>query len=235
MSISKAYATGVSDSASGTALTTGTFDSTGYTHLVAFFKNEDGGTTVTMSDNKSSPSWTSLTQNLTAWNLTAQMFWVKIGTPGSGHTVTATPSSSVSFRALAVWLVNCTSGEMELVDEDGAEATSSSAIDAGTLSNPGAASVVSFLGVAEFNPVTYTPGSGWTEDEDGIGTNNAYASSRGPDVDTTIDPVCTSSGTMDWNAVASMFKEVGASALGVRIQFAGSFGRGGGRRARYPL
>lgn len=206
MAISKAFALGIGDSAAGTTQTTGTFDSTGYTHLVVFTKYEGASDTPSVSDNKGSTGWSSLTRQgngvSDSWG---QFFWAKIGTPGTGHTVTVTTASR-PYRSIVVWRIASGTGEISVVSE--VTATGSSATpDAGTLSNAGGDSVVSFMGVAEYNAVVYTAGTGWAEDYDPNGPIYTYGQSRGAETTTSIDPTCTGDGTQDWAACAVAFKE----------------------------
>ena len=211
MAISKAFAVGVGATATGTTLTTGTFDSTGYTHLVVFTKHEGATTTITPSDNKSSTGWTSLTKQgngvSDSWG---QFHWVPIGSPGTGHTVTMTTAASVPYRCVIVWLVNSTVGTISVVSDVTASGNNTTP-DAGTISNAGADSIVSFMGVAEYDIATYTPGSGWTEDYDPDGINTfTYGQSRGAETTTSIDPTCTSTSSQQWAACAVAFKEASA-------------------------
>lgn len=206
MAISKSFADAVGEAAVAAAITSNAFDSTGFTHLVAFVKNESGATTVTMSDNKGSGSWNALTQvDHTDGGLASQMFWVKIGTPGSGHTVTASFLASRDWPMLAVWLVNADSGEIEL-DAEAFDQGVGTSVDAGSLATTGV-SVVSFMGGGETDGVDWTPSSGWTEDVDNPGDAASFGASRGPETTTPIDPVATASSSMDWAAVAASFRE----------------------------
>jgi hypothetical protein len=75
--------------------------------------------------------------------------------------------------------------------------------DAGSLVTT--AATVSFTGVGEYDSVTYTAGSGWTEDYD----SGHFGQSRS-DASGTLDPACSlaTGGPMDWIACAVSFKEV---------------------------
>jgi hypothetical protein len=218
VSISKAFAVGAptvggAGLGSGTAHTTASFDSTGYTHLVVFTKHEGATTTITPSDNKGSTGWSSLTKiSNRAVDSWGQFHWVKIGTPGTGHTVTMTLGASRDYRQINVWLVSATSGEIALVSETtGQSPSDNTAIDAGTLSNAGADSIVSFMSMAEYASGTYTQGAGWSEDFDPNGANFTYGQSRGPETTTSIAAVCTATTSQDWAAFAAAFKEATAS------------------------
>lgn len=205
MAITKAFAVSAHNSASAGALTTGTFDSTGYTHLVVFFKHEGAAATLTPSDNKSSSSWNSLTQeNHTNGDENGQMFWVKIGSPGSGHTVTVTPSANRAWRGLIVWRVNVDSGTAELDAQTNAEGDSA-APDGGSLATTGA-SVVSFMGCGLYDSAATAPGSGWTEDVDGAGVTHA-GFSRASETTSPIDPACTWSANNAWVVCAASLRE----------------------------
>jgi hypothetical protein len=210
MSISKVFSTGSEIASAGATLTSATFDSTGYTHIVCFTKHEvNNASGATCSDNKSSPAFTKLQQQQvgggnSSWG---ELHYVKIGSPGTGHTVTLTTNAATEFRTLLVWLVNATSGEIDLVDEEFANGTGT-AVDAGSLINALSESIVSFMGVAEFVAATWTPGTGWTEDwDDGSAVNSTLGQSRGAETTSPIDPVATASASMDWAALAASFRE----------------------------
>lgn len=211
MAISKAFAVRAANDASGTILTSGTFNSTGFTHLVVFTKHEGTTTTITPSDNKNSVGWASLTKVDNAnSDLTTQLHWAKIGSPGTSHTVTMTLSAARAFRRLGVWLMNADSGQAGLVVEATNQGSTGTAIDAGSLAT-GSVSTVSFMGVGEYNVSTYTPGTGWTQDwdiqeEDGLGVSS-FGQSRA-DSSGTLDPVCTQSTSNAWNANAASFTEI---------------------------
>lgn len=177
-----------------------TVDSTGYTHLVVFVKHEQEPNTITVADNKGSGAYNMLTKvDHTNNDLSSRMGWVKIGTPGATHTITATFGSAKTYRAIAVWGVNSGTGELALDVESTAQGTGT-AIDAGSLVTT--AATVSFMGVGPYALVTYTAGSGWTEDLDNV----IHAQSRS-DASGTLDPVCTASSSMNWTANSASFKE----------------------------
>ena len=105
MAIAKVYRTAIgANGTPATSLTTGSFDSTGYTHIVVGVKHEGAVTTITPSDNKSTTGWTSLTKETVAAasdDLHGQLHWAKIGSPGTGHTATATFAASRPYRTVA--------------------------------------------------------------------------------------------------------------------------------------
>jgi hypothetical protein len=221
MAITRSFAVGMpasggAASGSGTTLTTATFDSTGFTHLVVFTKHEGATTTITPSDNKGSTGWTSLTKQANSVNDSwGQLHWVKIGTPGTLHTVTMTLGAARDFRQMIVWRVNSGTGEMALAHATPANAQATAAggtaaVDAGTLTTDAAS--VSFMGVAEYAAAVYTVGTGWTEDFDPNGPNYTYGQSRSDASGATIDPACTGSGAQEWAACAASFKEASAGA-----------------------
>jgi len=178
-----------------------TVDSTGYTHIVLFVKHEGTPTTITAADNKGSGAFNLLTKvDHTNNGLSSRLEWVKIGTPGTSHTVTVTFGASKPYRRLVVWGVNSGTGELA-VDVESVAQGSGTAIDAGSLVTT--AATVSFMGVGEYTSTNYSPGSGWTEDLDSA----IHAQSRA-DAAGTLDPVCTSLASMDWTANAAAFKEV---------------------------
>lgn len=206
MAITRAFAVAVQDAASGTTLTTGTFNSTGYTHIAMFCKHEGATATSTPTDNKSSTGWASLTkQGNSVSDSWGQFHWVKIGTPGTGHTVTQTLDAARPYRTIIVWLINATSSEIA-VDASGTGSPGTPGTpSAGTLVTT--AATVSLMGVAEYSGVTYTPGSGWTEDFDAGGTPNyTYGQSRADASSGSIVANCTCS-DQDWAACAVSFKE----------------------------
>jgi len=212
MSITESFANITASDASTTTVTSATFDSTSFTHLVVWDKHEGATTTATPSDNKSSTGWSSLTkEDHTNGDITSQMHWVKIETPGTGHTVTMTFGAARPFKRLAVWLVNSTSGEISLVAQANAEG-SSAAPDAGSLAT-GADATVSFMAVGEYALADFTPSTGWTEDFDpqAIFGFTSFGASRS-DASGTLDPACTCTVTMDWTANAASFKELIAAA-----------------------
>lgn len=224
MSISKAFATvGASGAGAGgtpaASLTTSSFNSTGYTHLVVGVKHEGGATTITPSDNKSSTSWNSLTKEQVSTagsgDLQGQFFWVKIGSPGTGHTVTASFAASRTYITVGVWLVNTTSGEMSLVAEatnEGTDGTGAGTLDAGTLSNPGGDSVVAFMMMLEYAGVTHTGVAGWTEDFDPPPSSDNFTAgySRGAETTDPINPAGSQNSSNPWGAISCMFKEATA-------------------------
>lgn len=205
MALTKRFAAGASNAASGTTLTTGTFDSTGYTHIVAFGKHEGAsGSTQTFSDNKGSSGQTYYTEERhTTASLSGQFCMFPIASPGTGHTVTMTLSSARDFRGVVVWLVNVSGGGSLTLDVESTAEGNGFAPDAGSLVTT--AATVSFTGVGEYDSVTYTAGSGWTEDYD----SGHFGQSRS-DASGTLDPACSlaTGGPMDWIACAVSFKEV---------------------------
>lgn len=199
MSLSKAFLGSTNADSTSTTIAV-TVDSTGYTHVVCFVKHEGAATTITGADNKSSGAFNQLTKvDHSNGDLSSRLLWVKIGSPGTSHTITATFGASRLYRRLACWGVNSGTGELEL-DVEATAQGSSATPDAGSLATT--AATVSFMGVGEHDVVTYTPGSGWTEDLD----SSIHAQSRA-DASGTLDPTCTSSGGMDWTANAASFKE----------------------------
>lgn len=219
MSLTKLFAAGAISAASGTTLTTATFDSTGYTHVTCFAKHEGAsGATQTFSDNKGSSGVTYYTEERhTNDDLSAQMGMFPIASPGTGHTVTMTLSAARSYRGMVVWLVNATGGSLTLDVQSVAEGTGT-AIDAGSLATT--AATVSFMGVGEYAGGSFTNGSGWTEDYD----SSHYGQSRA-DASGTLDPVCTASGSMDWVACSASFKEPAAAAASRQSLLLSGMGR----------
>lgn len=213
MSITRTFANGVTAGASSGTIASSSFDSTGFTHVVVGSKNETTSVTHTPSDNKGSTGWTSLTRQANvgagSWG---QLHYVKIGTPGSGHIVTITFGSAVDFRSIVVWMVNATTGAVALANATGSLAQctangSSTTPTAGNLTSDAAS--VSFCFVAESTALTYTQGTGWTEDFDSntYGESRADASATGP-----FSATATGSVSMDWACCAVSLKEAGSAA-----------------------
>lgn len=211
MSMSKLYSTTVGGAGSATSIAA-TIDSTGYTHAVVYVKHEGVSVSITLSDNKSSPTWNS-TPKVTHANgdIEGQLFWVKIGSPGASHTITATLGASRAFRAMVVYLINA-SGNIEQDAEAHASGTGT-AVDAGTLSTTGV-SVLSFMITGPYNTGSHTPSTGWTEDFDtAASTVNMWAGSRGPETTTPIDPAETWTLNDAWVTSAISFREVTSGAM----------------------
>jgi hypothetical protein len=216
VAITKSFPAGASTetSAGGPTLTSSAFSSSGFTHVVAFTKHETHSASATVSDNKGSGNFTKLTQQQAATsNAWGQLHWAKIGTPGTSHTVTMTTNAAADFRTLIVWLINSGTGDIQVVSSPTASGTSATP-SAGTVSNAGALSIVSIMGVAETAAVTWTPGSGWTEDWDqGSSVNSTYGGSRGAETTTSFAANATATGSMDWAACAAAFAELTATDL----------------------
>ena len=212
MTISKSFAAAGQNAAAGTSLDSSSFDSTGFTHLVVFAKHEGATDADAVTDNKGSGTFTPLTKRgngvSDSWG---RFHWAKIGTPGASHVVNLATASR-TFRTILVWAVNADTGEIALVDEKTATGSNTTPT-AGTLSNAGADSIVSFMGVAEYAAVVYTVGSGWAEDHDTNGPNFTYGESRGAETTTSFSATCTA-GTQDWAACAVAFKEGAAGGGG---------------------
>lgn len=215
MALTKTFLGSAVEDASSTTIAV-TVDSTGHTHIVCFVKHEGAADTITGADNKGSGAYTGLTKVDHSNNdLSGRLLWVKIGTPGTSHTITVTFGSSKPYRRLAVWGVNADSGNIDLDVQATAQGTGTSAIDAGSLATT--AATVSFMGIGEYATTTYTPGSGWTEDLD----NGIHAQSRA-DASGTLDPACTSVASMDFVACAASFKELAGGAATLAAVLAGS-------------
>lgn len=191
----------ITDNGTGTGGTSASFDSTGYTHIVVYSKYESGGTTTTtISDNKSTTGWASLTEAYNATgDVATRLTWAQIGSPGTGHTVTLTLGASRVGVRHGIWLINAP-GAIEL-DVQSTGTGNSTACDAGSLVTT--AATVSFMGVGETDTVTYTAGGGFTEDADA----SSYMGSRSDATSGTYDPTATATSTMQFAAVAASFKE----------------------------
>lgn len=204
MAITKTYLGSNSDDIQAGTIAV-TVDSSGYTHIACFAKHETTPTSViTVADNKGSGAYNMLTMQSHGTDPIAGVIgWVKIGTPGTSHTVTASfdaGTASVDYRRIHVWGINAGTGDIS-VDAQTTATGSGTTPDAGSLVT--SAATVSFMGVGEFAATTYTPSSGWTEDYD---ANSSFAASREDASSGTFDPFCTSS-SMSWICCAASFKE----------------------------
>lgn len=204
MTISRTFRDETEADSSATSITSSSFDSTGAKSVVVWAKHEGAPTTVTFSDSKGN-TYTALTKiDHTNGDLSARIGYVLAASVGTGHTVTATFGASKAFRRLAVWTIGA----------DNATALDVSAQAQGTGTTPDAGSLVttaasvSFLGIAEYNVVSGTPSSGWTEDFDVMSKGYSRADATAQ----TIDPSCTVSVSMDWIASGASFKEAAAAA-----------------------
>lgn len=203
MALTHSFSIEASSSTSGTVLTTGTFDSTGFKHLVVFSKHEGAVTTITVSDNKTS-TINGLTKiNHAGGSLSSQLHHGVIGTPGTGHTVTMTLDAARTFRDVAVWLVNADGSGVELDVQAGASGTSA-APDAGSLAATVAAIHIFAVG-HNGSPSTQTPSAGWTKHSQ-LADN--LKASRNEAASATTDPSSTSTNSSSWAAVAAAFREI---------------------------
>lgn len=202
MAISRTYLSTFNNSGLGstTALTSGTFNSTGYKYLAVVFKWEGGDTTITVNDNKGSGDYTNLDKaNHANGDLSASGAYQLIGTPGTGHTVTINFASARSWIFAAVYGIAVdTTMSLDVQDKNTGTGT---AVDAGTLATT--AATVSMQMTGGYTGLSVTPGSGWTED---IDSDNNQAQSRA-DASGTLDPACTLSVSSAWASVAASFKE----------------------------
>ena len=204
MALSHTYAAELGSSASGTVLTTGTFDSTGFEHLVAFCKHEGAPTTLAVTDNKSSTIGGLTKVNHGGGGLSSQLFHGAVGSPGSGHTVTLTLGAARTWRDVAVWLIDADGAGVELDVEAAGGSGTGTAADAGSIVATAAAIHIFGVGQAG-SPSTQTPSAGWTKHSqvaDDLKASRAEVSA------TTTDPSSTSVGSSNWAAVAAAFREV---------------------------
>lgn len=214
MALTKTFAGSNGTNSSGTTLSVTGISTTGYTNAIMFCKHEGATATITPSDSQTS-TWNSsdITKiNHSNSDLSAQMFYCALAGTSASESFTMTLSASRQYRSLGIWLVNASAGgDIVFVAEATAQGSTSSVpetIDGGTLSNSGSDSVLGFLGVGEYNTNTYTPGTGWSEDQDGFGSLSTYAESIGVVTDSSIDPtVQVDDNTMDWIIISAIFKE----------------------------
>jgi hypothetical protein len=169
------------------SLVSDAFDSTGYTHICAWGRWQTNNTgTRELSDNKS----TVFTQEpIVANSLNfawSRIAWGKIGSPGTGHTVTLTTNAAAAWLYVVVYLLNVTTGEIAVVDtlESAVDSSPEAAWNAGDLSNTNGLTVTSICFLNPWNTATNSPGSGWTEDHE---ISSSFSMSRGPDTATTIN------------------------------------------------
>lgn len=204
MALTHSFAVEANSSTSGTSLTTGTFDSTGFKHLVVMCKHEGAATTITVSDNKGS-TLSGLTKiNHGGGGLSTQLFHGAIGTPGTGHTVTMTLVAARSWRDVAVWAINADGSGVELDVEAAGGSGTSTAPDAGSVAATVAAIHIFGVGHAG-SPSTQTPSAGWTKNSQ-VADN--LKASRNESASATTDPSSTSVGSSNWAAVAAAFREI---------------------------
>lgn len=204
MALSHTFAAEANSSASGTVLTTATFDSTGFEHIVAFCKHEGAPTTITVTDNKGSTIAGLTKVNHGGGGLSSQLYHGVIGTPGAGHTVTMTLAAARTWRDVAVWLIDADGAGVELDIEAAGGSGTSTAADAGSVVATAAAIHIYGVGQAG-SPSTQTPSAGWTKHSqvaDDLKASRAEVSA------TTTDPSSTSVGSSNWAAVAAAFREV---------------------------
>ncbi|MGQ0836338.1 MAG: hypothetical protein ACT4O5_15740 [Gammaproteobacteria bacterium] len=203
MALTHTFAVEANSSVSGTTLTTGTFDSTGFKHLVVFAKHEGAATTITASDNKSSTIGGLTKVNHGGGSLSSQLFHGAIGSPGAGHTVTMTLAAARTWRDVAVWLINndAAAGVQLDVEAVGASGTST-APDAGSIVATAAAIHIFGVGQAG-SPGTQTPSAGWTKNSQ-VADN--LKASRNEASAATTDPSSTSGASASWAAVAAAFR-----------------------------
>lgn len=209
MSISKAYAIDLYSAAAGATATTGTFDSTGYTHIVVVLRHQTNADPATASDNKGTDGWTHGPVQAVSASTWSRLAWAKLKNPGTGHTVTINTNALASDKFVGVWLVNVSNGNLDLCStlEASGSAAVDTLVDAGDLLNPYGAEVVSFYGLNSWIGTHFSdPGTGWTQDYDaGIAHN-----SRAGDTATAIAvefTLRTAGGA--WGIVAACFRERG--------------------------
>lgn len=210
---------GVNQDTSGTpaASLALTFDSTGYTHIVVACSHEGAASTITFSDNKSSGSFTEkgVFSNTFNNDIHQEMGWVKIGSPGASHTVTATFGASRPYCEIDVWGIHADTGE--ITEEDYTQAVGDTFVspDAGDLVN--SATAHCFAHYHGYVSQTGLPGTGWTEDSD---ANNNYNQSR-------TDAAGTRNTAFTWTGVGQW--------TGAGISFIESAGGGGGSILRQMM
>jgi hypothetical protein len=189
-------------------MTSATFNSTGNTNIAVFVKHEGATTTATVSDNKGTTWQAGLTKQgngvSDSWG---QWFYGKIGSPGTGHTVSLTLSAARDFRQFVVYLINSTAGDIAVEDQKTATGSTTTPT-AGTITT--SVATVTLVGVAEYAAVIYTAGTGFTEDFDENGPNYTYGESRADASGTSFSATCTANGSMDWACCAVAFKEATA-------------------------
>lgn len=191
------------------SVTSASFDSTGARSLVVWVKHEAAPTTITVSDNKGNTfsAISGSKQNHSNGDLSSEMFVDLTASVGTGHTVTANFAGARPYVRVVVWTITA-DAEPQLASNAQAQGLSST-FDAGTLTIAGSVASVSMMGVGEYSAITYTPGSGWTEDVDDL----VHGQSRADAALGTIDPVATGSGSMNFVCQAASFIESGGVVL----------------------
>jgi hypothetical protein len=209
LALSRTFALAAQNAASGTGLTTGTFDSSAGKFLVVFTKHEGAPTTISVTDNKGSGTLTPLTKiNHSNNDLSVQLHYGVIGTPGTGHTVTMTLAAARVFRDCKVWLLNADGTVALDVEATGGQGNGTAAT---TSSYTTSAAAISIMGASEdTTSSSYTPGTGWTEDSD---ENSDFGGSRSDASAGTFTANCTIGTSVDWVCVAAAFKETASFTL----------------------
>lgn len=204
MTISKAYMLIAANAAAGATLTTATFDSTGYTHIVVFTRHDTHSGAAVPSDNKGTTGWSRpIKRKNNANSEWIQFHWAKIGTPGTGHTVTMTTDASATERGVVVWLINATTGVISVSDMINKVGTGTTMTGGNLFNRPGA-SVVSFSVFSVTTSGTLTEGSGWTNDYE---TTSIQVQSRGAETTTTIPVAASTNTSSDWACLGISFRE----------------------------
>jgi hypothetical protein len=188
-----------------------TFDSTGYDVVAFAVKWEGPDTVVTVADNKGSGAYTPLTKvNHSNGDLNIRGFWKHIGTPGSGHIVTASFVDISPYQGVGLWLVNSTTGAILSLDVESVAQGFGATHDAGSLATTAAASL-HFVG-GSYATHDHTAGSGWTLDAEGSAAEYLAYQSRLEAAAGTFDPVATSNTSSDWVAISMAFREATSGA-----------------------
>lgn len=205
MALTKTFRNSSNNDASGTTLTSASFNSSGATGIVVWCKHEGAPTTITISDSASNTYTAETKINHGNGDLSSVISSV-LGSPAtsSTHTVTMTVSAAKTFRYMLVWTLTGTTPAKDVA----AQASGTSATpDAGSLVTT--AATVSFLGGGIYNSVNGTASAGWTEDFDTGGSAHGYSRS---DASGTLDPSYTITGSNDWVANSLSVKEGSAAA-----------------------
>lgn len=190
---------------SASSVTSSSFDSSGAGLLIAVATWEDVNSSgLTFSDNKGNTWETAIVEDGGGLSgAHSAMAWSVPTTVGTGHTVTCSFGVSAPFRRVAVLNVNGTFSSASALDASSKAHTTSATADAGSLTTSAAAILVH--GVADYNGLTFTQGTGWTKDS---ATTGRHFQSRIEAGSGTFDPSGTLSAGGYSNANVSMaFKE----------------------------
>ena len=204
MALTRTFAGQNDTNSNGSTLSITGVDTTGYDYAVVFYKHEGGSTTLTFSDNQSN-TWTKGTYVSENNNdLHAQAAYAKLDTTSGSHSFTVTGGANRQYRDMRVYLIDSAGATVALDVETTADSNADSFTDPGGGNLVTSAASVCMHFVGGYASLTYTAGSGWTEDSD---TANNYNQSRSEASSGTFALDCTPSGDTVWVSIGLAFVE----------------------------